>query len=50
MYKKIKINPSLLGLEWAKVEVPTPYGMIVCDMGQGKEKIISIPKGIEVVS
>ena len=27
-FKKIKLNPSLLSLDFAKVEIPTPYGII----------------------
>ncbi len=31
-YKKISLSPSNLGLTEAKVEIPTPYGMIVCEI------------------
>ncbi len=48
-YKKIKFNPSLLGYRRAKVEIPTPYGMIVCDMRQGEDDIITVPKEIVVI-
>ena len=46
-YKKIKLSPALLGLDWATVEIPTPYGMIVCDMKQGCEVKLTIPSEIE---
>ena len=45
-YKKIKLQPSLLGLEWAKVEIPTPYGMITCEMKQGCEPKSIVPDEI----
>lgn len=45
-YKKIRLNPSLLGLKWAKVEIPTPRGMIICELEQGCKPKISVPDGI----
>ena len=48
-YKKIRFNPSLLGLEHAKVQIPTPYGMAELTMAAGKESVISVPEGIELV-
>lgn len=46
-YKKIKFAPSLLGLESASVEIPTPYGMITCVMKQGCETRFAVPGEIE---
>ena len=48
-YKKIKISPSLLGLESAHVEVPTPYGIMVFDLREGQEISMNVPEEIEVV-
>ena len=48
-YQKIRLNPSLLGLDQAKVQIPTPYGMIELAMESGKEPVISVPEGIELV-
>ena len=45
-YKKIKMKPSLLGLKRARVEIPTPYGMILCEMEQGCKPKITLPEGI----
>ena len=45
-YKKIKLNPTLLGLESARVEIPTPYGMILCDMKQGQKPQVTVPEGV----
>jgi hypothetical protein len=47
-YRKIKLKPSLLGLEKAKVEIPTPYGMIVCEMKQGEKPEVVAPDEISV--
>lgn len=35
-YKAIRLNPSLMGLESATVEIPTPFGTISVQMKQGK--------------
>lgn len=45
-YKTIRLNPSLLGLQSAHVEIPTPFGMIELSMQQGKEPEIKLPYGI----
>ena len=47
-YKKIKLSPSTLGLEYAHAEIPTPYGNIVCDVDNYKVSIIT-PKEITIV-
>lgn len=47
--KKVKLNPSLLGLEAAEVEVPTPYGDIKVTLSQGSEAEVSVPYGVEVL-
>ena len=49
-YKKIKLQPSLLGLKWVKVEIPTPYGMIMCEMKQGCKPKITVPDEIILVN
>ena len=48
-YKKIRFDPSLLGMEYAKVQIPTPYGMVELTMEAGKDPVIQIPEGIELV-
>lgn len=48
-YKKIKLNPSLIGLESAVVEIPTPYGMITVTQQKGREAELKIPAEIEVI-
>jgi len=45
-YQRIRLSPSLLGLEWAKVQVPTPYGIIEISMKAGTKPEITIPDGI----
>lgn len=46
-FKKIKLSPSLLGLKWANIEMPTPYGHIICHMEEGRAPEITVPDGIE---
>ena len=45
-FKKIKINPNLYDLKWARLKIPTPYGEIDCLLEQGKEPVISAPNEI----
>ena len=45
-FRKIRLNPSLLGLESAQVEIPTPYGMIELRMLSGAEPEIHVPQEI----
>ncbi|MBR6790405.1 MAG: hypothetical protein IKM31_06030 [Oscillospiraceae bacterium] len=47
--KKLRFSPSLLGLEHAEVQLPTPCGMVTLEMEQGKAPVISAPDEIEVV-
>ena len=48
-YKKIRLKPSLLGLEHAHVEIPTPFGTITLEMKQNAEPIITAPYEIEII-
>ncbi|MGN1410672.1 MAG: hypothetical protein ACI4XJ_10940 [Eubacteriales bacterium] len=48
-YKKIRMNPSLLGLTEADVQIPTPYGMINVHQKSGDATVIRIPEGIELL-
>ena len=47
--KKIRLNPSLIGLDRAIVEIPTPYGDIVVEQEKGKDTKITAPDRIEIV-
>ena len=47
--KKIKLDPSLLGLEKADVQIPTPYGMVELELKQGVEPVIYTPEAVEVI-
>lgn len=40
-YKEVKFNPSLLGLECAEIEIPTPKGIIRLKLEEGKETLIT---------
>lgn len=48
-YRKIRLNPSLLGLEHACVQIPTPFGTITLQMRKGAEPDITVPKGITLL-
>jgi len=45
---EITLQPSLLGLQNARVELPTPYGDVVCEMSAGKEPVVTYPEAIRV--
>ncbi len=47
--KKIRLNPSLLGLSHAEVQIPTPQGLVILELKEGCEPVIQAPQGIEVV-
>ena len=47
-YRRIKLSPSLLGLNEAKIEIPTPYGMIECYMKRGELPRINAPEEIQI--
>lgn len=47
-YRKIHLDPSLLGLEAASVEIPTPFGKISCIMKKGEKIKLNVPKEITV--
>ncbi len=49
-YRKISLNPSLMGLECATVEIPTAFGMITVELKRGQTPKCTAPKAIEVVS
>lgn len=46
---KIRLNLSLLGLEFADVQIPTPYGMAEVKLRAGQPPEIDIPAGVELV-
>jgi len=45
-YRRIRLDPSLLGLAEAHVQIPTPCGMIELILNRGKMPIIKVPDGI----
>ena len=48
-YRKISLRPALLGLKRAKIEIPTPYGMVVCELAEDRPCKIVAPDSISVV-
>lgn len=48
-FKKIRLSPSLLGLKFADVCIPTPFGEIKIKLEREKEPVYDIPKEIEVI-
>lgn len=45
-YKRIKLSPNLLGLDYAHIEIPTPFGIMVFDLKKDCPMKADIPKGI----
>ncbi len=46
-FEEISLKPQLLGLEWAKIKIPTPKGIISIEMRKGEKPHIRIPDGIK---
>ena len=44
----IRISPNLLDLGYAKVDIPTPHGIVVLEMKRGDEPKITVPDGVTV--
>jgi hypothetical protein len=47
-FKEIFLSPSLLGLNFAKVELPTPFGLVTCILEKDKPIVVNAPKEIKV--
>ena len=46
---KIRLNPSLMGLKSAHVQIPTPYGMVEIHMEADKDPQITLPEGVHLI-
>ncbi len=46
--KKLRFNPSLLGLSFANAQIPTPYGIITIRLQENKPPVIEAPDDIEI--
>ncbi len=47
-FKKVRIQPNLMGLKWAEGKIPTPYGEISVRIEEGKTPEITLPDGVEI--
>lgn len=47
-FKEITLNPSLIGLNSADIELPTPYGTIGIKLKKGEKNILTYPDKIKV--
>ena len=48
-FRAIRLAPSLLGLDFATVEIPTPYGMIIVEQKRGEAPRISAPEEVTIL-
>ncbi len=48
-FAQIRLHPSLLGLDAATVEMPTPYGMLTVTQKRGQMPHSTAPKEIEIL-
>ena len=46
-YKRIRVTPHALGVEYLHIDLPTPYGTLVIDVDNGKAEVTA-PEGIAV--
>ena len=47
--KKLKFTPNLYGLDYAKISIPTEYGMIDINLEKDKKAVINAPECIEII-
>ena len=47
--KEIKLSPSLLGLEYAKVELLSPCGKVICELQEGEKPKIQYPEDVNII-
>lgn len=45
-FKRITLNPTSLGLDRVRTEIPTPYGMIRIEAANDAPPAVSVPQGI----
>ncbi|MGN0866456.1 MAG: hypothetical protein ACI4SG_02100 [Oligosphaeraceae bacterium] len=45
-FRKIRLTPRLLGLDWAEIRLPTPHGMLTCSLKKGEPPRYHIPPEI----
>ncbi len=45
-FRRIRLAPRLMGLKWADIEVPTPFGPIHCRLKAGEKPEMEIPDQI----
>ncbi len=45
-FRKIRLTPRLLGLAWAEISLPTPYGLLTCSLKKGEPPRYALPPGI----
>lgn len=48
--KALKLSPSRLGLSYAKTELLTPYGKVICEMREGQPPCITAPREIRITT
>ena len=46
---KLRLKPSLLGLEYARVELPTPFGTVTVEQRLGESPRIESPGSVEII-
>lgn len=48
--KRVLIEPKLMGLEYADVNIPTPYGVLSVSLKEGDVPVVNVPEGMEVIA
>ena len=49
-YKRVTIEPNLMGLDWAQGSIPTPNGPIKIRIDKSKGITLDLPQGVESAS
>ena len=46
-FRRIALAPALFGLEWADIDLPTPFGLLRARLRAGRDPELAIPPGVE---
>ncbi|MBR0391235.1 MAG: hypothetical protein IJK38_02820 [Oscillospiraceae bacterium] len=49
-FRKISLRSRMTGIADARVAVPTPYGLLECEVTSGKVHVLNVPSQIQIVN
>ena len=49
-FRKIALRPRITGIPYAQIAVPTPYGLLECEVSSGNIRVLNVPPQIQIVT